>query len=120
MAIKRQGIGLAMDDFGTGYSSLSFLGRFPFDKLKIDQSFVNTIADAAASPLLKGMICLTRELGMHVIAEGVETAEQRDVLNALGCQDGQGWLFGRPLDADGAEALLRRFTSAPPGVGAAA
>jgi diguanylate cyclase (GGDEF)-like protein len=120
MAIKRQGIGLAMDDFGTGYSSLSFLGRFPFDKLKIDQSFVNTIADAAASPLLKGMTCLTRELGMHVIAEGVETAEQRDVLNALGCQDGQGWLFGRPLDADGAEALLRRFTSAPPGVGAAA
>ena len=114
MAIKLHGISLAMDDFGTGYSSLSYLGRFPFDKLKIDQSFTNTIAAGVASPLLKGMIGLTRELGLHAVAEGVETTEQRDVLNALGCQDGQGWLFGRPLDADSAEVLLRSAARAWP------
>jgi diguanylate cyclase (GGDEF)-like protein len=106
MALKLHGVSLAMDDFGTGYSSLSYLGRFPFDKLKIDQSFVNTIAAGMASPLLKGMIGLTKELGLRAVAEGVETAEQRDVLKMLGCEDGQGWLFGRPLEIDAAEALL--------------
>ena len=107
MAIKLHGVCLAMDDFGTGYSSLSYLGRFPFDKLKIDQSFVNTIAAGVASPLLKGMIGLTKALGLRTVAEGVETAEQRDVLRALGCEDGQGWLFGRPLEVDAAEIFLR-------------
>jgi EAL domain-containing protein (putative c-di-GMP-specific phosphodiesterase class I)/class 3 adenylate cyclase len=107
MAIKMRGVSLAMDDFGTGYSSLSYLGRFPFDKLKIDRSFINTIAAGTASPLLKGILSLTRELGLHVVAEGVETAEQRDVLAGLGCQDAQGWLFGRPLAPEAAEDLLR-------------
>jgi len=106
MAIKLQGVSLAMDDFGTGYSSLSYLGRFPFDKLKIDRSFVGTIAAGVASPLLKGMLGLSREIGLHVVAEGVETTEQRDVLAALHCQDAQGWLFGRPLSLEQAEALL--------------
>ena len=107
MAMKLRGINLAMDDFGTGYSSLSYLGRFPFDKIKIDQSFINTIAVGVASPLLKGMIGLTKDLGLCAVAEGVETADQHDVLAALGCQDGQGWLFGRPLDAGTAETMLR-------------
>jgi diguanylate cyclase (GGDEF)-like protein len=120
MAIKLHGVSLAMDDFGTGYSSLSYLGRFPFDKLKIDRSFVNTIAAGVASPLLKGMIGLTRELALHAIAEGVETAEQRDVLAAMGCQDAQGRLFGTPLDADSAEVLLRSAARAWPAAGAAA
>ena len=120
MAIKLQGISLALDDFGTGYSSLSYLGRFPFDKLKIDRSIINTIAAGVASPLLKGVIGLTRELGPHAVAEGVETAEQRDVLAALGCQDAQGWLFGKPLDADSAEALLQSAARSWPPVGAAA
>jgi EAL domain-containing protein (putative c-di-GMP-specific phosphodiesterase class I) len=120
MAIKLRGVSLAMDDFGTGYSSLSYLGRFPFDKLKIDQSFVKTIAAGVAPPLLKGMIGLTKELGLHAVAEGVETAEQRDVLAALGCQDAQGWLFGRPLDVASAEALLQSAARARPAVGAAA
>jgi diguanylate cyclase (GGDEF)-like protein len=119
MAIKLHGISLAMDDFGTGYSSLSYLGRFPFDKLKIDRSFVNTIAAGVPSPLLKGMIGLTKELGLHTVAEGVETAEQRDVLMALGCQDAQGWLFGRPLDVDSAEALLQSAARAWPAPGTA-
>jgi diguanylate cyclase (GGDEF)-like protein len=118
MAIKLHGVSLAIDDFGTGYSSLSYLGRFPFDKLKIDRSFVNTIAAGVASPLLKGVIGLTRELGLHAVAEGVETAEQRDVLTALGCADAQGWLFGRPLDADSAEALLRSAARTWPAAGA--
>jgi diguanylate cyclase (GGDEF)-like protein len=117
MAIKLHGVSLAMDDFGTGYSSLSYLGRFPFDKLKIDQSFVRTIAADGAPPLLKGMIGLTRELGLHVVAEGVETAEQRDVLAALGCENAQGWLFGKPLDADAAEALLQAAASTPRATG---
>jgi diguanylate cyclase (GGDEF)-like protein len=120
MAIKLHGVSLAMDDFGTGYSSLSYLGRFPFDKLKIDQSFVRTIAAGTASPLLKGMIGLTKELGLQVVAEGVETAEQRDVLAALGCQNAQGWLFGRPVDADGAEALLQSAARAWRALNAAA
>jgi diguanylate cyclase (GGDEF)-like protein len=107
MAIKLYGISLAMDDFGTGYSSLSYLGRFPFDKLKIDRSFINTIAAGTASPLLKGILSLTQDLGLHVVAEGVETEEQRDVLARLGCQDAQGWLFGRPLLPAAAEELLR-------------
>jgi diguanylate cyclase (GGDEF)-like protein len=120
MAIKLRGVSLAMDDFGTGYSSLSYLGRFPFDKLKIDRTFVNAIAGGVASPLLKGMIGLTRELGLQAVAEGVETAEQRDVLAALGCQSGQGWLFGKPVDADGAEALLRSAARTWPSVDVAA
>jgi diguanylate cyclase (GGDEF)-like protein len=111
VAIKLLGVGLAMDDFGTGYSSLSYLGRFPFDKLKIDRSFVNTIAAATASPLLKGMLGLTREIGLRVIAEGVETEEQRDVLAALNCHDAQGWLFGRPVDAAAAGILLAAAVS---------
>ena len=115
VAIKLLGVSLAMDDFGTGYSSLSYLGRFPFDKLKIDRSFVNTIAAGVASPLLKGILGLTREIGMHVVAEGVETEEQRDVLAGLRCQDAQGWLFGRPVDSAAAEALLAAaFGKAPP------
>ena len=120
MALKLHGISLAMDDFGTGYSSLSYLGRFPFDKLKIDRSFTSTIAAGVASPLLKGMIGLTREIGLHTVAEGVETEEQRDVLLALGCQDAQGWLFGRPLDADSAEVLLQSAARAWAAVGMAA
>jgi len=120
MAIKLHGVSLAMDDFGTGYSSLSYLGRFPFDKLKIDQSFIRTIAAGTASPLLKGMMGLTRDLGLEVVAEGVETEEQRDVLVALGCQNAQGWLFGRPVDADGAELLLQSAAHAWRALNAAA
>jgi len=119
MAIKLRGVGLAMDDFGTGYSSLSYLGRFPFDKVKIDRSFVNTIAAGVASPLLKGVMALTKQIDLCTVAEGVETAEQRDVLKALGCQDGQGWLFGRPLDANSAEVLLRSVARTPATAGTA-
>jgi diguanylate cyclase (GGDEF)-like protein len=106
VAIKLLGVSLAMDDFGTGYSSLSYLGRFPFDKLKIDRSFVNTIAAGVASPLLKGIMGLTREIALRVVAEGVETKEQRDVLAALQCEDAQGWLFGRPVDSTQAGVIL--------------
>jgi len=116
MAIKLSGVSLAMDDFGTGYSSLSYLGRFPFDKLKIDRSFINTIAAGAASPLLKGILSLTQDLGLHVVAEGVETEEQREVLAGLGCQDAQGWLFGRPLPPEAAEELLRISTGRLPSI----
>jgi diguanylate cyclase (GGDEF)-like protein/PAS domain S-box-containing protein len=114
VAIKLMGVSLAMDDFGTGYSSLSYLGRFPFDKLKIDRSFVNTIVAGVASPLLKAIMGLTRELGMHVIAEGVETKEQRHVLAGLRCADAQGWLFGRPVDSAQAGAILANAVGGSP------
>jgi diguanylate cyclase (GGDEF)-like protein len=114
VAIKLMGVSIAMDDFGTGYSSLSYIGRFPFDKLKIDRSFVNTIAAGIASPLLKGIMGLAREIGMHVVAEGVETKEQRGVLAALHCQDAQGWLFGRPVDSAQAGTLLAAASGRSP------
>jgi EAL domain-containing protein (putative c-di-GMP-specific phosphodiesterase class I) len=101
-AIKALGVGFSLDDFGTGYSSLAHLQRLPLDQLKIDQSFVQTLltqpSDAAVA---RSVIALGHSLGMTVIAEGVETAEQRNLLAELGCDAFQGYFFGRPsLAAD--------------------
>ena len=91
------GVRIAMDDFGTGYSSLSYLRRFPFDKIKIDQSFVRDLFDSPENvAIVRAAIGLGRALGMTVLAEGVETAAERDVLTAEGCHELQGYLFGRP------------------------
>ena len=104
--LKAIGVRIAMDDFGTGYSSLSYLRSFPFDKIKIDRSFVADIeAGGDAAAIVRAIIGLGRSLGMRTTVEGVETAAQFDRLRAEGCDQVQGYLFGRPAPA--ADALAR-------------
>jgi EAL domain-containing protein (putative c-di-GMP-specific phosphodiesterase class I) len=98
--LKALGVRLALDDFGTGYSSLLYLRRFPFDKLKIDRSFVLSIEKAAdAAAIVHAIVSLGRGLGMKVTAEGVETAEQALFLRAAGVHAMQGFRFGKPMSA---------------------
>ena len=108
--LKAMGLGLAIDDFGTGYSSLNRLKEFPVDRLKIDQSFTRNVTsngdDAAIS---SAVIQLGHTLNLRVIAEGAETHEQIDFLAALGCDEVQGYYFGRPLTADDFEAFVESY-----------
>jgi EAL domain-containing protein (putative c-di-GMP-specific phosphodiesterase class I) len=104
--IKELGTGLSLDDFGTGHSSLSYLQRFPFDTIKIDQSFVRTTTRGARPILLKSIISMAHDLGMEVVAEGAETDSDAVELYQLGCEFAQGFAFGEPMDADAATRLL--------------
>ncbi|NJO37300.1 MAG: EAL domain-containing protein, partial [Rhizobiales bacterium] len=105
--LKRLGVRIAMDDFGTGYSSLSHLHRFPFDKLKVDQSFVHMLErDANAAAIIRSVLGLGKSLGMMTTAEGVETASQLDFLRTEGCDQVQGYHLGRPQSADQFARLL--------------
>ena len=105
--LKALGVRLALDDFGTGYSSLLYLRRFPFDKLKIDRSFIRNIESAAeAAPIVHAIVSLGRGLGMKVTAEGVETAEQHLFLRAAGVHFMQGYRFGKPETAAAVEDRL--------------
>jgi diguanylate cyclase (GGDEF)-like protein/PAS domain S-box-containing protein len=107
--LRALGVVLCMDDFGTGYSSLGYLHRFPIDELKIDRSFVARMdTDARNAQLVQAIIALARNLGVKVVAEGVETAEQLAALRALGCEYAQGFLFSRALPEADADALLAR------------
>jgi EAL domain-containing protein (putative c-di-GMP-specific phosphodiesterase class I) len=106
--LHQQGFQLSMDDFGTGYSSLSYLHQFPFDTLKIDRSFIQSMdTDSGKVNIVNAIIALARTLGKTVVAEGVETREQAEFLAGLGCDFGQGYYFSRPVEAAVAEALLR-------------
>jgi EAL domain-containing protein (putative c-di-GMP-specific phosphodiesterase class I) len=103
------GIGLTLDDFGTGYSSLSYLRRLPFERLKIDRSFVCELETNASDRALTGAIAaLAKSLGIETIAEGVETESQAQLLRACGCDHLQGYLLSRPLPAREFERFLER------------
>ncbi|MGB8476170.1 MAG: EAL domain-containing protein [Candidatus Acidiferrum sp.] len=112
--LKTLGVRLCMDDFGTGYSSLSYLRRFALDILKIDRSFVSEMMKNTESrEIVKTILSLGRNLGIEVVAEGVETAEQMSILQSLGCEYAQGYFFSRPLDQAGvAQTLLALGESA--------
>ena len=104
---RDQGMEIAMDDFGTGYSSLNYLQQYPVSTLKIDQSFIrNMITDNGVLGLVKSILSLSDNMGVSIIAEGVENQEQVDLLKSLRCQVAQGYYFSRPLAEDGAMLLL--------------
>jgi EAL domain-containing protein (putative c-di-GMP-specific phosphodiesterase class I) len=112
-ALHRLGISLSLDDFGTGYSSLGYLGRFPIDELKIDQSFVMDLGTGAAGEtVVRAIVALARGLGLWVIAEGIETQEQATWLCNNGCEWHQGYLYSRPLEREAFLQLLNK--RAPP------
>ena len=105
--LRAMGYRLALDDFGTGYSSLSYLRRFPISKIKIDRSFVTPLpADTVAISLVRAIVDLAQALDLDIIAEGVETAGQRDSLALIGCNTVQGYLTGRPVAANDIDNLL--------------
>jgi diguanylate cyclase (GGDEF)-like protein/PAS domain S-box-containing protein len=108
--LKALGVGIAMDDFGTGYSSLSYLQRFPFDKVKIDRSFIADLGDSRKSAAIVGAVIeLCTSLGMRTTAEGVETASQLAALARVGCTEAQGYYFSRPCSAAEIPALVQRL-----------
>ncbi|NNM76068.1 EAL domain-containing protein [Sphingomonas sp. ID1715] len=113
-SLKNQGVRLALDDFGTGYSSLSNLRALPFDRVKIDRSFVTTLSSNAESAAIVNAITrLSDSLGLPVTAEGVETPEIEAQLKSLGCFHGQGWHFGKPMDVGQVRAMLAQRNLLP-------
>jgi len=105
--LKEAGVQLALDDFGTGYSSLLHLQSLPFDELKVDRSFVSTMtAQRDSRKIVAAVVGLGQSIGLTTVAEGVETAEQAEMLLWLGCEMGQGWLFGKPVPAEELATLL--------------
>jgi EAL domain-containing protein (putative c-di-GMP-specific phosphodiesterase class I) len=111
-ALREMGCAIVLDDFGTGYSSLSYLWKFAFSKLKIDRSFIQALDTAPiVKSMLKSIIELSRNLGIKVTAEGVETEAQAEVIKSFGCDNVQGYLCGRPANqSDLAAIILRNFT----------
>jgi diguanylate cyclase (GGDEF)-like protein/PAS domain S-box-containing protein len=109
-SLHEAGIRMSIDDFGTGYSSLNYLRRFPIDKIKIDQSFVREMAEEGDTAMIvSGIIGLAKSLKLKVIAEGVETSRQLELLRALGCDEAQGYLFSRALPPAAFEKLVRHW-----------
>jgi EAL domain-containing protein (putative c-di-GMP-specific phosphodiesterase class I) len=108
LALKALGVTVAMDDFGTGYSSLSTLQAFPFDKIKVDKSFIQSFATSGhAAAIIKATMLLGRSLNIPVLAEGVETQRQLEFLQDEGCDSVQGFLFGKPMQSDVVSQLIR-------------
>jgi EAL domain-containing protein (putative c-di-GMP-specific phosphodiesterase class I) len=131
LAIKALGVGLSLDDFGTGYSSLSQLAHYPFDRLKIDRSFVRDLPDAASPPasadvrpggragahalwMIQAIASLGSGLGMATIAEGVETDQQAELVRRAGVTEMQGYLMSRPVPEAALATLIARLDTPPP------
>ncbi|HEU4421081.1 MAG TPA: EAL domain-containing protein, partial [Pilimelia sp.] len=113
--LRGAGVQLAVDDFGTGYSSLTFLTRIAVDELKVDRAFVAKMIDSPkAAAIVRTTVDLAQELGLRVVAEGVETAEQRAALAALGCSAAQGYHFFRPMPPDKVVTVLRSLLDGAP------
>jgi diguanylate cyclase (GGDEF)-like protein len=114
--IRKLGVRIGIDDFGTGYSSLSMLRQYPVDTIKIDAEFVQQIGSAKGDELTRALLNIARMYGTAIVAEGIETAAQRDFLHAAGCGFGQGYLFGQPMDGAllGTYALTGASPAAPP------
>jgi EAL domain-containing protein (putative c-di-GMP-specific phosphodiesterase class I) len=111
--LRELGVRIAMDDFGTGYSSLSYLRTFPFDKIKIDKSFIDHVSDKEdCASIVQAVITMAERLGMSTVAEGVETDGQRQKVTELGCTEMQGYLFSRPRPAEDLMQLLLTRTEA--------
>jgi EAL domain-containing protein (putative c-di-GMP-specific phosphodiesterase class I) len=111
--LRSLGVRIAMDDFGTGYSSLSYLRSFPFDKIKIDRSFIKDLGEKDdCSAIVKAVASLGAALGMTTTAEGVETAEQLRQIRDQGCTEVQGYFFGRPCPAEKLADLFREKSAA--------
>ena len=108
--LKCLGVSIVLDDFGTGYSGLGYLNNYPIDKVKLDRSFIQDIGSSSKSlELIRGIIGIGHGLGMTVLAEGIESAEQLEILRSLGCPQGQGYLFGRAKPADEITDRLRLY-----------
>ena len=113
-ALKAQGVRIVLDDFGTGYSSLSYLRRFPFDKIKIDKSFVQAQqSDAGAQAILETILAMSSRLNLTVTAEGVETEEQLAMIRRQRCGEVQGYLLGKPMPAGEVPAFLEATSKVP-------
>jgi EAL domain-containing protein (putative c-di-GMP-specific phosphodiesterase class I) len=107
LRLRALGVTLAVDDFGTGYSSLGHLRRYPVSKVKIDRAFVAGIEDDADdAEIVRAVVAMSLAMRLDVVAEGIETEGQRDLLRRIGVQLGQGWLFGRPAPAEDCEFVL--------------
>ena len=107
--LGNKGVRISLDDFGTGFSSLSYLKKLPINTLKIDKSFIDTLLlDSTTRIITDSIVGMVRSLGFESIAEGVEEEQQYKYLHAIGCDVIQGYLFGKPLNAEGVEKLLRQ------------
>lgn len=112
--LRRHGLGVAIDDFGTGFSSLAVLADLPVDELKLDRSFLRRLTmDRATDTVVRSVVGLGRDLGLEVVAEGVERVEQRDSLAVMGCPSAQGFLFAASLPPEDLERWLDAGASAP-------
>ena len=108
--LRQLGVRLSIDDFGTGYSSLSYLQRFPIDTLKIDRSFVTQMMENEENlAIVRTIVALAQNLGMDVVAEGVETEDQLRLLRKLECENGQGYLFSTPLGGQQLDQFIANY-----------